>query len=220
MKLSKSKLINAVTPELEKCGYTMFKDTLGQGLWCKKVRNGLYLTLGGVIHRFYDNAFTGDFYLSKTTRWASMWGDIPRLCYKRIGDILTDEEMKRYNALIDEEPAGWWVYKDKSSACDFAEAVKEAERRFINQPDLIEQIEHSIEVKTLYDCAQSVIKNMESDIIDGDYEYIPAKQVDDIPLDWFKAAEWVLKETQCPLNVNTVKLLAADAYRQKVLNEI
>ena len=51
-----------------------------------------YLSLGMNIHRFYEDCYTCDYYLSLTTCIYSMWGDIPLLSSKRPGELLTDEE--------------------------------------------------------------------------------------------------------------------------------
>ena len=69
MKLTKAKLIKAVKPKLESLGYTFIKDSTSgaQGLFGKKIDSDMYLMLGLTIHRFYDDQFTGDFYLSTNT---------------------------------------------------------------------------------------------------------------------------------------------------------
>ena len=94
MKLTKVKLIQAIKPGLEKLGYLYLKDSISgaQGLFGKKLSNEMYLTLGLTIHRFYDDAFTGSFYLSKTTEWAACYGNIPKECYKRPGYFLSKED--------------------------------------------------------------------------------------------------------------------------------
>ena len=53
-----------------------------------------------------------------------------------------------------------------------------------------------------------------------DYECLPAKCVDHIPMEWFKAAEYVLLEREEYLSLNAcmVKNLAGNAYRQSVLD--
>ncbi len=96
MKLSKAKLIKLVKPKLEDLGYTEFKYSGWQGLFVKKLEDGLYLSLGLTIHRYYDTAFTGDFYLSTNTCIGAQWGDIPKECYKRPGHFLLKEERELY----------------------------------------------------------------------------------------------------------------------------
>ncbi len=48
-----------------------------------------------------------------------------------------------------------------------------------------------------------------------EYQFIPDAKIGDIPADWFKAAEIALKNNDAILNKNTVKRLAADAWRQR-----
>lgn len=136
MKLSKAKLIKMVKASLEDLGYTEFKESTGgsQGLFVKDLGRGFYLTLGLTIHRYYDSAFTGDFYLSKTTRFASLWGDIPRESYERPSFLLTDEERSVY--LEDEINVKaardiWWDGSDENSVLDFLRVIEVTEPRFV-----------------------------------------------------------------------------------------
>ena len=50
-----------------------------------------------------------------------------------------------------------------------------------------------------------------------DYNFLPKKEIDDIPMVWFKAAEISLMKKDRILNKNTVERLAADSWRQKQL---
>lgn len=223
MKLSKAKLIKLVKPWLEELGYREFKETIegSQGFFVKKLEKGLYLTLGLIIHRYYDNAFTGAFYLSKTTRWASVWGDIPNESYKRPGHLLTDEERSIYTEdEINIKGAYdiWWDGADEKSVLDFLRIIELTESRFINQPELLHKIEQSQEVQILSNYSEAVKRIAATNQINGSFSFLPSKEVDKIPVIWFKAAEKVLKENKSILNKNTVKLLAADAYRQKQLD--
>lgn len=222
MKLSKTKLIKLVKPSLEKLGFTEFKETTegSQGFFAKKLKNDFYLVLGLIIHRYYDSAFTGSFYLSKTTRWASVWGDIPNESYKRLGHLLADAERSIYpEDEINVKGAYdiWWDGNNEKSVLDFLRVVELTEPRFINQVGLIEKINQSKEVNLLSDYSEKVKEIVATNQADGTYSFLPAKEVDEIPIIWFKASEKVLKESKGILNANTVKLLAADAYRQKQL---
>lgn len=225
MKLTKTKLIKLLKPNLEELGFTEFKDTIigAQGFFAKKLKNGLYLTLGMTIHRYYDSAFTGDFYLSKTTRWASVWGDIPNESYKRPGRFLTDEERSIYpEDEINVKGAYdiWWDGSDEKSIADFIRVIKLTEPRVINQPELIEKINESHQVKILARYAEKVKELVRENQTEGDFIFLPTKEVDGISLTWFKASEKVLRENEGILNSNTVKLLAADAYRQYQLDAL
>lgn len=223
MKLSKTKLIKLVKPSLEKLGFTEFKETTegSQGFFAKKLKNDLYLVLGLIIHRYYDSAFTGAFYLSKTTRWASVWGDIPNESYKRPGYLLTDVERSIYpEDEINVKGAYdiWWDGNDEKSVLDFLRVIELTEPRFTNQTGLVEKINQSKEVTILSNYSEEVKSIVATNQADGTYYFLPAKEVDEIPIIWFKASEKVLKENKGILNVNTVKLLASDAYRQNQLD--
>ena len=220
MKLTKKKLEKVLTPSLEKLGYTRIKDTISgfQGLFVKKVSSDLFLTLGLTIHRYYDDAFTGNFYLSKTTRIGSVWGDIPEKSYERIGYLLTDEELKNYG----EEGAiwrdVWWEGLVPASVDDFVFRVQQCEPRICNDKKLREQIEKSLEVKKLYEYSMKIIEIVNKLPIRDDYKFIPPKEVDDIPIKWFKAAELVLCSSNGIINKNAVKYQSSDAFIQYYLN--
>ena len=223
MKLRKAKLIKSVKTSLEKLGFTEFKDTISgfQGFFSKRLNNGFYLTLGLTIHRYYDSMFTADFYLSKTTRLASVWGDIPLESDERPGVFLTKEERKLY---LDEEHNAegvvdvWWDGNHEKEVENFLRVIELTEQRFINQPELLKNIEDSKEIQELAALSDKTKKGVMLNQRDLSFKFQPEKEIDGIPFIWFKAAETVLKETGGILNTNTVKLLAADAFRQNEMS--
>jgi len=223
MKLSKARLIKLVKSGLEKLGFMEFNDTINgtQGFFTKKLESGLYLTLGLIIHRYYDDAFTGAFYLSKTTRWGSVWDDIPKESYRRPGYFLTDRERSIYpeneiNTIGSYDI--WWNGSDEKAILNFLRVIELTEPRFANQSDLIRKIENSQEIKMLSKYADKVNDFVGKNQLQGSYKFTPSKEVDNIPMDWFKASEKVLNDNKGILNANTVKLLASDAYRQYCLD--
>ncbi len=209
-------------PSLEKLGFTEFNDSKGgwKGVFCKKLENGFYLTLGLTIHRYYNSAFTADYYLSKTTTIGATWGDIPNESYKRPSFLLTDAERSIYpedEINIKGAYDIWWDGNDEKSVLDFLRVIELTEPRFTNQTDLIEKIKQSKEVNILSNYSEKVKNIVATNQTDGIYSFLPAKEVDEIPIIWFKASEKVLKENKEALNAHTVARLAADAYRQKQL---
>lgn len=223
MNLSKAKLSKMVKSQLNQLGYVEFKESLSgyQGLFSKKLRNGFYLTLGLVIHRYHSSAFTAEFYLSKTTRIGAIWDDIPKESLERPSFLLKDEERSIYpeNEL---NPKGtydiWWNGNNDKSVLDFLRVIELTEPRFINQFELLQKIEQSQDVQALSNYSEEVKKIVSTNQINGSFSFLPSKEVDGIPIIWFKASEKVLKEGKGIVNLNTVKLLAADAYRQKQLD--
>ena len=226
MKLTKLKLINLTKEELMKLGYQYVKDTLtgANGLFIKKVEPRYFLTLGLTISRYYDTQFTASFYLSKCTRWSSVWGDIPRESYERVGYFLSSEERKFYlneHQLENNIQDLWWDANDPKAFEKFINIIKITEKRFLAQKDLLTKIENSLEIQELSKYALEVIAIAETtkcNIIDINYQFQPQKIIDDIPLHWFKASEMVIIKNKAILNANTVKLLAADSWRQKIFS--
>jgi hypothetical protein len=221
MKLTKAKLLKEVHDGLIKMGYKEIKDTItgAEGLFIKPLPSGFFLSLGFTISRSYESLFTADFYLSKTTIWGATWGDIPCNSYERIGTFLTKDERMLY---LDAEYCGdgvvdaWWRGDREDDFCKFLEIVRITEGRFLEQDDLFVKVERSADVKELVDHVSGVFEIVEKGINDKfEYQFKPNKPMDDIPAEWFKAAEITLKNKGGILNKNTVKRLAADAWRQR-----
>lgn len=221
MKLSRSNLLKLTRPQIALLGYFEFKDTLmgTDGLFVKSLRDGLFLTLGLEISRYYDSRFTASYYLSKVTRWGATWGDIPDCCYRRVGRFLTKEERKFY--LDDEHNKegvidSWWNVSQEGMVQNFFKVLEITEPRFVSQENLFLKIENSSSVAELVRHSQSVIAlTIGGKVSDQtDFQFIPDRSIDDVPLEWFKAAEIVLLTQNGILNNKTVKLLAADAWRQ------
>ncbi len=220
MKLSKTKLLKETRDGLLELGYKEIKDKIGaaDGLFVKVIASEFYLTLGFTKSLLYDWRFTADFYLSKTTIWAAVWGDIPRNSYQRVGVFLTENERKLY--LDDEHQSiggdAWWSGDREGDYQKFIEVVKISEKRFLEQRYLFEEINNSTEVKELVEQVADVFSILDKGINEKSvFKFIPDKQIDNIPVEWFKAAEIALGIKQRILNKNTVKRLAADAWRQK-----
>lgn len=215
LKLTKAKLIKAVRPGLEKLGYVFLKDSItgAQGLFGKKLPNGLFLTLALTIGRLYDDAFTGDFELSKTAR---VFG-IPGITRKKPGYLLTKEELAEMNKAA---PDISWSGLDAESVASFIALIQKTESRFLSQEGIVEKIEQSSAEEEYYQRSLQVREWVAKGVPDMDFKCLPAKSIDNIPMEWFKAAEYVLleREVYLSLNVRMVKNLAGNAYRQSVLD--
>jgi len=224
MKLTKSQLIRHTRNGLKELGFEEIKDTItpAQGLYIKSIGNGLYLSLGLTISRYHESMFTASFYLSKTTTWALVGNDIPKGSYERIGRFLTRDERIKLLGKEYSTPGvtdAWWNAEYENEVAYFLETVRIAEPRFIEQPGLIDEIKRSSFVNELALLSYLVIKEIKigSNINEFDYHFVPPKSIDNIPLEWFKAAERVITNEKAILNLNTVKRLAADAWRQNLL---
>ncbi len=224
MKLTKAKLIAKLKAPLEKLGYIFFKESISsaQGFFSKKLDNGFYLTLGLTISRYMESNFTGNFYYSKTTRWSAVWDDIPEESYVRPGFLMSTEERKIYfdteNELLHDY---WWDGFDDSSVASFIEVIKLTESRLYEDRLLTKKIEDSLSVSQLKNYADEVMKLVaEIEKLNFIYFYLPDKEVNGIPMRWFKASEYVLKKQNSILNKNTVKNLASDAFIQSIFNKV
>ncbi len=223
--MRKATLIGLVREGLHSLGYEEFKDTqLGtSGLFCKYVGEGFFLTLGLEISRLYECSYTASYYLSKTTSWASLGFDIPRKCWQRIGELLTDEERFSYfgeNSLVRDK---WWDSIEIDEVNDFLEKVSKTQSRIVEDRRLKQEIEESVEIARqcrVDQLIQRVVLSPQQEVLQGiDFEYLPKRNIDSIPLIWFKAAEYVrrFEETEPKVDKTWVILDASDAYRQYVL---
>ena len=99
--------------------------------------------------------------------------------------------------------------------------VAMTEPRFLAQPGLIEKVLNSIGFATdseRIDKIKELMLNKSED--DYDFKLIPNREIDGIPMDWFKTAEKVMNDTSYPyMNKRAVKVLASDAYHQFFLDK-
>lgn len=218
LKLTKAKLVKAVKPGLEKLGYVCLKDSItgSQGLFGKKLPNGMYLTLAMTIHRFYDDTFTADFELSRT---ASLFSMHNLQCRKRPGWLLTEEELAAMNETARDI---WWNGLDAASVASFISVIQQTEPRFLGQEGLEEKIAQSTGEDIYLQRSLQIREYALNGVPDMDYEFLPTKCIDNIPMEWFKAAEYVLQERgeYLSLNPRMVKNVAGWAYRQYLLDNL
>lgn len=223
--MRKTTLIGLVREGLHSLGYKEFKDTqLGtSGTFCKYVGEGFFLTLGLEISRLYECRYTASYYLSKTTRWASLGFDIPWKCWQRIGELLTDEERFSYfgeNSLVRDK---WWDSIEIDEVNDFLEKVSKTQSRIVEDRRLKQEIEESVEIARqcrIDQLIQRVVLSPQQEVLQGiEFEYLPKRNIDSIPMIWFKAAEYVrrFEETEPKVDKTWVILDASDAYRQYIL---
>lgn len=220
-KLSQTKLVKSTRNNLLELGFQELKDTISgaSGLFAKHLHDDFFLTLGLTISNYYDSRFTASFYLSKTIRWSSVWDDIPLESYRRIGRFLSVDERKNLLDMsfnLEKEGDAWWDGSDELQIANFLKTVAITEGRFLGQENIFDKIESSSEVKLLHRYSSGVIALVSQNKLplEYHYKYMPNRIIDDIPLEWFKAAELVLLENKGILNVDTVKLLASDAWHQ------
>ncbi|MNL27010.1 hypothetical protein D3C87_1485740 [compost metagenome] len=149
-----------------------------------------------------------------------MWGDIPDESYIRPGYLLSEIERKHY---FNTENRNLYDYRwsgfDNLSISHFVEIIKLTEVRLLNDNYLKNRIEDSIDVTKLSNYSSEVKKTVvKITSLNSSYSFIPDKETDRIPMEWFKAAEYILKKHKGILNNNTVKSLAADAFIQNILD--
>lgn len=221
MKVTRKQLFKKLIPFFEEeMGYTYFKDTISaaSGLFAKKIDDKIYLSVGITTSNLFYNSFTCDYYMGQSLTFAWLFEGI-RDAYKRPCQLLSHEELNKYqsNGVLSE--LYWWYSDDDKSIESFKEAVRITEARFINNIELRERVAANEGTKHQHDLATRVRMLVQSGVPDIETQFVPEKEKDGIPLIWFVAAEYVQKDEKY-FNKNTVFRLAADAYRQYVLDEV
>jgi len=196
---------------MENLGFQWFKDSISgaEGLYVKKINKTLYLTVGMTIHRYYDDAFTADLYLSKNTTIYCTWNDIPNDCIKRPNELLQESD-----GVINYKKS-WWSSED--SINDFLLAIHLSEQRMCKDEELIKRINNSKEVANLCNISSLIKMNIDN-LPDMSFSFIPPKEIDNIPFDWFKSTELTLHNLGMDITPKNVKFYASDAYRQYILS--
>ena len=151
-----------------------------------------------------------------------MLGDIPSACYTRPGQLLNSDELLKFTSDNDGDRDLWWDASNGNEIKCFFEVLDIAIARHIANDLLIASLQKSDDLTKLCKQVSSVIEMIRYGSLDSQYSchFIPDRDIDGIPREWFCAAEIVLRKdiiNETKYLSNLVKQLAADAYRQYVL---
>ena len=220
MKVTRKQLFKKLIPFFEEeMGYTYFKDTISaaSGLFAKKIDNEIYLSIGITTSNLFENSFTCDYFMAQSLRYACLFNGIEDAFLAPV-QLLSEEELNKYrnNGVLSE--LYWWYSDDTNSIESFKESVRITEPRLLNNYELRERVAKNENTKHQHDLTTKVRKLVQSGFPDFKTQFVPEKEKDDIPLIWFIAAEYVQKDEE-HFNKNLIFSLAADAYRQYVLDE-
>lgn len=227
MKLNKKKLLAFIRGAMSELGYVEFDDPSSDANLFVKEYGGLFLTIGFTISRLYEDSFTCNYYLSRTTSWSECWGDVPRKIYVRPGELMTPQE--RYDITIDPRCKNnpeymsdmWWNAFDSNGKYDslslksLTDAIILTEGRVSEQPNIIEKIYTSKVLEAIYNKVSRTIEIQQSESYGANLHFLPSREVRGVSMKWHMAAETALREfgdrkCLCPFGV---KRLAADASR-------
>ena len=216
MQVKMSQLVRVVKSKFEKLGFTYFphKTSWEGGVFCKKETDGMYLTLGMTKNRFYDCCFTVDMYFSTTTRTPAIWGDIPRKCYIRPGQLLSATDRETLSLPL--EPMDiWWDSLDNETIDSLVKSVELSEEKLMSDTELIEGVKHSVDANVLLERALQIIKCVQGgkEFERSMYQFVPEKVIHGIPLECFFATEQYKKEHLEKITKNGMYWDAANAYR-------
>lgn len=154
--------------------------------------------------------------------YSGICNDIPEESYVRPGLLMSTEERKVYfNTENKKLRDYWWDGLDDSSIASFVEVIKLTESRLCEDRLLTKKIQDSDSVSQLKNYADEVkISVSEIEKLNFTYSYLPDKEVNGLPMRWFKTGEYVLKKQNGILNKNTVKNLASDAFIQSTIDNL
>ena len=220
MKVTRKQLFKKLIPFFEKeMGYTYFKDTISaaSGLFAKKIDDKIYLSIGIRTSNLFENSFTCDYYMGQSLDYAFLYDGI-RDAFITPVQLLSQEELNKYhsNGVLSE--LYWWYSDDDNSIESFKKSVRITEPQFINNYELRERVVSNVEAKHDHELTTNIRNLVKNGVPDFETKFVPEKEKDGIPLIWFIAAEYVAKNEKY-FGKNAVLRLAADAYRQYVLDE-
>lgn len=219
MKVTRKQLFKQLIPFFEEMGYIYFKDSISiaKGLFAKKLDNNLYVSIGITTSNLYYNTFTCNMYMSQSLDFGLMYKGIMMQAYPRPGNYLTEEELMSFNRNDSKNIDIWWQSDDLDSIESFKKAVCIAEPRFLNNIELRKKIINNEAGLCHQQLSNKVKMLVRKGIPEFETKFVPEKEKDGIPLIWFVAAEFILKNNDI-LSKKGVLSLAADAYRQFVLD--
>lgn len=150
--MTKKKLSNLLEIGANKQGYhPVTGKTYGAFLHLyKRTASGLVLNLGILSSRFFDESFTGAFYLSSTFTWGYMPPGFPHAAYARIGSFLDSGERCQWLPSEFAKPDivdAWWTPYSENNVLRFCQALAVAEDRFLQQPGLAEAVLNAAAIK-------------------------------------------------------------------------
>ena len=220
MKVTRKQLFKKLIPFFEEeMGYTYFKDTIlaDGGIFIKKIDDKIYVCIGIDTSNLFVNSFTCNYFMAQSLRYACLFNGIEDAFLAPV-QLLSEEELNKYrnNGVLSE--LYWWYSDDTNSIESFKESVRITEPRLLNNYELRERVAINENAKHQHDLTTKVRKLAQSGVPDFKTQFVPEKEKDDIPLIWFIAAEYVQKDEEY-FNKNLIFSLAADAYRQYVLDE-
>lgn len=221
MKVTRKQLFKKLIPFFEEeMGYTYFKETIlaEGGIFVKKIDDKVYVCIGIDTSNLFVNSFTCNYYMGQSLTYALLYEGI-RDAYMRPCQLLSKEELNKYqsNGVLSE--LYWWYSDDDNSVESFKEAVCLTEPRFVNNFELRERIVANESAKYDYELTVKIRKLVKNGVPDFKTQFVPEKEKDGIPLIWFTAAEYIEKDEK-DFCKNAVFMLAADAYRQYRLDEL
>lgn len=219
MKVTRKQLFAKIIPFFEEIGYKYFKDTIlvGTGIFIKKIDERIFVCIGIETSNLYENAFDCNYYMGQALTYALIHEGI-RDAYVRSWESLSEAELDKYRSTGAISESFWWHSDDVNSIEAFKEVVRLTEPRFINNMELRKRVAANKAAKYDFELTKKIRMLVKKGVPDFELKYVPEKEKDGIPLIWFAAAEYVYKDEDDYCK-NAVYLLAADAYRQYVLEK-
>ena len=218
MKLTKRLLMARLRPVFSEMGFTEFGGV--DKCFCKKVDDYFILCIIPTIHRFYDDAFTVELYLSKITSLCCTYGDIPKECHERPGFLLSEEEkMTRYNSVVSDV---WWHCFEDESFDDFTNLIRLVEPRMLERrTSLQERLDNSKDVERLVNEVYSITDIVTQGNCGKGSLDISRNSMGNTPKVWFDAAEYYARNFVPDISEKDIKDYvvhsASRAYRHSIL---
>jgi|UniRef100_UPI003784E097 hypothetical protein len=210
--MTKKKLSDLLEVGADKQGYRpVAGKTYGAFLHLyKRTTSGLVLNLGIQSSKYFDQSFTGAFYLSPTFTWGYMPPGFPHVAYARIGSFLDSGERCQWLPPEFAKPDivdAWWTPYSEDNALRFCQALAVAEDRFLQQPGLAEAVLNAAAIKNHMALLRETVEFARTQL--------RVESAKDIPLSTLEESAILALQKLDPqrANKNVSSFLALDAFR-------
>jgi hypothetical protein len=210
-----SRLITAIAEHLAVIGYQQLSIRKAASALFFKRHGDVFLTLGVEISGRYKEAFTGSFYLAPTFSWAYAPPDgFPAKAFRRIGECLSPSQRKAIEpGATAKQVDVWWYGFTPANTRQFADFVKVAEPKFLNDKALVESVRKCTAIRDRLRMLDAVRHAFEQHSL-VDRKLVEQVKMDKgVPVEWYLAAAKVAREQFPECNQkHGIKMLAEESW--------
>jgi hypothetical protein len=218
--MEKGKRLNLVN-SLGRIGFRNIDDSFYTNcnlLFYKVIKNKYCLTLGLDKKSTYVKGFYGaNYYLSKKPSWSNI-ASVPTKAYQPVGPYLSAGERKKLLPSEFQKPgmvAAQWQIFSQADIDNFIESIMVTEDDFLNQEDLLMEIDSNEKLKNEMCLICDTISLVQNKTHFSGIDIIPVpKHRAKVSIEWYKASAYVAAKIK-KVDYNFIEMLAVDSFRQQ-----